>query len=144
MRKIIILLSLVCSLASFSQEKYPVYCEVLTFSSNSLGRCRVLIDMGEQSCGVLVDENKKEIQFGSLIAAANYMVKRGWRIVTSYGMEANIAFLGRSNNPFCKYFLMEKQVGSDAEMHYGLNIWYENKKSRKSYETKKSNDDMYK
>ena len=142
MRKIIILLSLVCSLASFSQEKYPVYCEVLTFSSNSLGRCRVLVDMGEYSCGVLVDENKKEIQFGSLIAAANYMVKRGWRIVTSYSMEANI--IGRAHSAFCKYFLMEKQVCSETEMYDGLNIWYENKKSRQSYENKKTNDDVYK
>lgn len=143
MRKIIILLSLVCSLASFSQEKYSVYCEILTFSSGSLGRCRVLIDMGENACGVLVDENKKEIQFGSLIAAANYMVKRGWHIITSYSMETNI-FFGRSYNQFCKYFLMEKQVVSASEIYEGLNIWYENKKSRQSYENKKSNDDVYK
>lgn len=144
MKKYLILLFLGFTLVTSGQEKYPVYCEILTFKSGGITNSHVLIDMGEDACGFLVDENKKEIKFGSLIAAANYMVKRGWRIVTSYSMEANLFILGRNYSPFCKYYLMEKLVSSDNEMFDGLNIWYENKKSRRNYENKKYNDDVYK
>lgn len=92
-----------------------------------MGKCHVLIDMGEYACGVIIDENNKELEFGSLVDAANFMAKRGWRIINSYCMNVS---------PVAKCFVLEKQVSSDAETYDGLKLWYENKKARQQYESK--------
>lgn len=125
-----------------AQDKYPVYCKLMCFNEHSLTKCSVLIDMGLYATGTLVDENNKQIKFGSLVAAANYMVKRGWRVVSVYSVEVEKVYggvFGSASAVSGINYVLEKMVSSDAESFDGLKIWYENKKAREEYESKIAN-----
>lgn len=135
---ILFILSVCCISA---QDKYPVYCNLICFNEHNIGKCNVLIDMGVYATGTLIDENNKEIKFGSLVAAANYMVKRGWRVVSVYSVEFKTPFDTpfRNVSGFATNYVLEKMVSSDAESFEGLKIWYKNTKAREEYESKIAN-----
>lgn len=141
MKRFIISLLIALPAFAMAQEKYPAYCDI--FSFDGAGKCHVLVDFGEHSCGVLVDENKKEIEFGSLISALDYLVHRGWVLKFVYSKEAPVTFLGRNYSPHATHYILEKPVSSRKEIYEGIEIWYENKKSRNSMKAKKNQMTMY-
>ena len=89
-----------CITYSFAQSRIDeekirrYYCEVKGMEKDLSSEFKIIFDFGERSSfnvwGDLtnklkfVDENGKEIEFNSMVDAANYMVERGWIFQQAY------------------------------------------------------------
>ena len=65
--------------------KYPVYCDLKAYNFWGVGKVKVILDMGAVTDGggsfeSLFGEDGKQIKFNTVMAAVNYMAKRGWKI----------------------------------------------------------------
>lgn len=102
-----ILLTL-CTTLSYSQseankvqepETHRIYCEVKGVQKDFSSGLKIIIDFGNQASyniwGALrselkfVDDNGEEINFNSMVDAANYMVDKGWVFQQAYSSTYN-------------------------------------------------------
>lgn len=100
--------------------KYPVYCDLKAYNFWGVGKVKVILDMGEVANGKgayesLYDADGKQIKFNTVMAAVNYMAKRGWKLdktyyVTEGGMKAQTVI----------HYVLVKNVKSDNEIREGI------------------------
>ena len=93
MRKIFLLLFATLSL-SITAQTHRYYCEVKGIEKSLSSGLKIIFDFGSspsyniwgdlRSKLKFVDENGKEIEFNSMVDAANYMVDRGWTFQQAY------------------------------------------------------------
>ena len=72
----------------------PTFCEIKGTSKTLSAGLKIIFDFGEspvysiwnglKSKQKLVDENGKEIDFNSMVDAANYMSEKGWNFQQAY------------------------------------------------------------
>ena len=90
MKKIIILLSLFCSLNSFAQDttKVEQYCELIATPRLLSNKVTIDIDYGEERSfwkdHRIKDEDGKLKKFNSVIDALNFLGKSGWKLVNAF------------------------------------------------------------
>lgn len=120
-----------------AQEKYPVYCDVYLIGERDFGKNAVLnFDFGLDRNVNLLDENGKTIKFPSVIAAINYLAKKGWKLFT-VGMGTNSAasvlsetITGMKTILLPMHYVMVKEVSSDDEILIGLRTSKEERKKK--------------
>lgn len=97
MKKIILILAIIFmaigakaqSTIQSEDGKYPVYCDLKAYNFWGVGKVKVMLDMGAVSNGggsfeSLYDEDGKQIKFNTVMAAVNYMAKKGWILDKTY------------------------------------------------------------
>lgn len=112
---IFILACLIWSTASFSQEKYYVYCQLYTDISSSFAEANTKTDVkiftGEESTlskefDYLKNEKGKPKSFKSMVDGLNYMSLHGWELVQTYTSSED-----KSAN---SYSLLRKEVKKEV------------------------------
>ena len=127
MKKILILMCLLLSTASFAQtnsseqtapagdsQKY-VYCQLLGYQHLFGKKVKITVDFGQESKlisftnknKVMVDENNKPIVFNSMIDGLNYMGQDGWNFVQAYAIT-----MGSTN---VYHYLLRKDISTFSE-----------------------------
>ena len=121
------------SLSLHAQTPRPAYCEITTVNASlfGTGKDRVVIDLGAERKGTLVDDRGKPLKFNSHIDVLNHMSLLGWKVVQTY-------FYNDVSKQKVLRFLMEKQVTEDSQIQDGIFI-----KVPEKYTPGKSGDDMY-
>ena len=89
MKRIIILLFIICSLNSFAQDtKVEQYCELTATPRLLSNRVTIDVDYGDERSfwkdHRLKDDDGKLKKFNSVIDALNFMGKTGWKLVNAY------------------------------------------------------------
>ena len=90
MKAILMLIVLMCSLASFSQDSSKVeqYCQVVATSKLLSNKVTIDVDYGEERSfwkdHRLKDEDGRFKKFNSVIDAINYLGKQGWKLVNAF------------------------------------------------------------
>ena len=122
------------SLSLHAQTPRPAYCEITTVNASlfGTGKDRVVIDLGAERKGTLVDDRGKPLKFNSHIDVLNHMSLLGWKVVQTYFYNDDV-----SKQKVLR-FLMEKQVTEDSQIQDGIFI-----KVPEKYTPGKSGDDMY-
>lgn len=98
--------------------KYPVYCDLKAYNFWGVGKVKVMLDMGAVSNGggsfeSLYDEDGKQIKFNTVMAAVNYMAKKGWILDKTYYVTEGA---GRA----VLHYVLVKRVKNDSEIREGL------------------------
>lgn len=105
------------AIALLAQTPYKAYCNLIG-DENSLkkGIVSVSIDYGQEDLkdNKFVDENGKEIKFRTMVSAANFMSKLGWRLEQVYNRYDKI-----DDSPII-IWVLSKEVNSDAEITNGF------------------------
>lgn len=83
--------------------KYEVYCEVRVYKS----LVYIVIDNKNYS---IVDKEGKQIKVSDVTEALNLLSKRGWRLVTAWGVDINSY----------EHYTMKKEIIDDKEKELGL------------------------
>ena len=93
MKKLLILFLLMLPVGIFAQN-HRYYCEVKGIEKKMSSGLKIIFDFGNSQSynawGSLksklefIDESGKEIEFNSMVDAANYMVERGWSFQQAY------------------------------------------------------------
>lgn len=99
-------------------DKYPVYCDLKAYNFWGVGKVKVMLDMGAVSNGggsfeSLYDEDGKQIKFNTVMAAVNYMAKKGWILDKTYYVTEGA---GRA----VLHYVLVKRVKNDSEIREGL------------------------
>lgn len=126
MKKIILFLAIIFmaigakaqSTIQSEDGKYPVYCDLKAYNFWGVGKVKVMLDMGAVSNGggsfeSLYDEDGKQIKFNTVMAAVNYMAKKGWILDKTYYVTEGA---GRA----VLHYVLEKRVKNDSEIRAGL------------------------
>lgn len=98
--------------------KYPVYCDLKAYNFWGVGKVKVMLDMGAVSNGggsfeSLYGEDGKQIKFNTVMAAVNYMAKKGWILDKTYYVTEGA---GRA----VLHYVLVKRVKNDSEIRAGL------------------------
>ena len=98
--------------------KYPVYCDLKAYNFWGVGKVKVMLDMGAVSNGggsfeSLYGEDGKQIKFNTVMAAVNYMAKKGWILDKTYYVTEGA---GRA----VLHYVLVKRVKNDDEIRAGL------------------------
>ncbi|MEG1006728.1 hypothetical protein [Bacteroides sp.] len=100
-----------------AQTPYKAYCSLIG-DENSLkkGIVSMSIDYGQEDLkgNQFVDENGKEVKFRTMVSAANFMSKLGWKLEQVYNRYDQI-----DNSPII-IWVLSKEVNSDAEITNGF------------------------
>ena len=126
MKKIILILAIIFmaigakaqSTIQSEDGKYPVYCDLKAYNFWGVGKVKVMLDMGAVSNGggsfeSLYDEDGKQIKFNTVMAAVNYMAKKGWILDKTYYVTEGA---GRA----VLHYVLVKRVKNDSEIRAGL------------------------
>ena len=127
MKKIILILAIIFMAISAKAQstiqsedgKYPVYCDLKAYNFWGVGKVKVMLDMGAVSNGggsfeSLYGEDGKQIKFNTVMAAVNYIAKRGWSLEKTYYISE-----GMKQQAVIHYVMM-KRVKNDSEIRDGL------------------------
>ena len=128
MKKIILILAIIFmaigakaqSTIQSEDGKYPVYCDLKAYNFWGVGKVKVILDMGAVSNGggsfeSLYGEDGKQIKFNTVMAAVNYMAKKGWILDKTYYVTEGA---GRA----VLHYVLVKRVKNDSEIREGLII----------------------
>ena len=128
MKKIILILAIIFmaigakaqSTIQSEDGKYPVYCDLKAYNFWGVGKVKVMLDMGAVSNGggsfeSLYGEDGKQIKFNTVMAAVNYMAKKGWILDKTYYVTEGA---GRA----VLHYVLVKRVKNDSEIREGLII----------------------
>ncbi|MEG0889026.1 MAG: hypothetical protein RSH25_11195 [Bacteroides sp.] len=100
-----------------AQTPYKAYCSLIG-DENSLkkGIVSMSIDYGQEDLkgNQFVDENGKEVKFRTMVSAANFMSKLGWKLEQVYNRYDQI-----DDSPII-IWVLSKEVNSDAEITNGF------------------------
>lgn len=100
-----------------AQTPYKAYCSLIG-DENSLkkGIVSMSIDYGQEDLkgNQFVDENGKEVKFRTMVSAANFMSKLGWKLEQVYNRYDKI-----DDSPII-IWVLSKEVNSDAEITNGF------------------------
>jgi len=100
-----------------AQTPYKAYCSLIG-DENSLkkGIVSMSIDYGQEDLkgNQFVDENRKEVKFRTMVSAANFMSKLGWKLEQVYNRYDQI-----DDSPII-IWVLSKEVNSDAEITNGF------------------------
>lgn len=126
MKKIILILAIIFmaigakaqSTIQSEDGKYPVYCDLKAYNFWGVGKVKVMLDMGAVSNGggsfeSLYGEDGKQIKFNTVMAAVNYMAKKGWILDKTYYVTEGA---GRA----VLHYVLVKRVKNDDEVRAGL------------------------
>lgn len=126
MKKIILILAIIFmaigakaqSTIQSEDGKYPVYCDLKAYNFWGVGKVKVMLDMGAVSNGggsfeSLYSEDGKQIKFNTVMAAVNYMAKKGWILDKTYYVTEGA---GRA----VLHYVLVKRVKNDSEIREGL------------------------
>lgn len=126
MKKIILFLAIIFmaigakaqSTIQSEDGKYPVYCDLKAYNFWGVGKVKVMLDMGAVSNGggsfeSLYGEDGKQIKFNTVMAAVNYMAKKGWILDKTYYVTEGA---GRA----VLHYVLVKRVKNDNEIREGL------------------------
>ena len=126
MKKIILFLAIIFmaigakaqSTIQSEDGKYQVYCDLKAYNFWGVGKVKVMLDMGAVSNGggsfeSLYDEDGKQIKFNTVMAAVNYMAKKGWILDKTYYVTEGA---GRA----VLHYVLVKRVKNDSEIREGL------------------------
>lgn len=126
MKKIILFLAIIFmaigakaqSTIQSEDGKYPVYCDLKAYNFWGVGKVKVMLDMGAVSNGggsfeSLYGEDGKQIKFNTVMAAVNYMAKKGWILDKTYYVTEGA---GRA----VLHYVLVKRVKNDSEIRAGL------------------------
>ena len=126
MKKIILILAIIFmaigakaqSTIQSEDGKYPVYCDLKAYNFWGVGKVKVMLDMGAVSNGggsfeSLYGEDGKQIKFNTVMAAVNYMAKKGWILDKTYYVTEGA---GRA----VLHYVLVKRVKNDSEIRVGL------------------------
>lgn len=126
MKKIILILAIIFmaigakaqSTIQSEDGKYPVYCDLKAYNFWGVGKVKVMLDMGAVSNGggsfeSLYGEDGKQIKFNTVMAAVNYMAKKGWILDKTYYVTEGA---GRA----VLHYVLVKRVKNDDEIRAGL------------------------
>jgi hypothetical protein len=126
MKKIILILAIIFmaigakaqSTIQSEDGKYPVYCDLKAYNFWGVGKVKVMLDMGAVSNGggsfeSLYGEEGKQIKFNTVMAAVNYMAKKGWILDKTYYVTEGA---GRA----VLHYVLVKRVKNDSEIREGL------------------------
>lgn len=126
MKKIILILAIIFmaigakaqSTIQSEDGKYPVYCDLKAYNFWGVGKVKVMLDMGAVSNGggsfeSLYGEDGKQIKFNTVMAAVNYMAKKGWILDKTYYVTEGA---GRA----VLHYVLVKRVKNDSEIRAGL------------------------
>lgn len=126
MKKIILFLAIIFmaigakaqSTIQSEDGKYPVYCDLKAYNFWGVGKVKVMLDMGAVSNGggsfeSLYGEDGKQIKFNTVMAAVNYMAKKGWILDKTYYVTEGA---GRA----VLHYVLVKRVKNDSEIREGL------------------------
>lgn len=122
MKKILVVLMLICSINAFSQENdgiRKVFCELLGTGKFMSAKINVVVDFGQETniwTGAakqyLVDEDGKAKNFNSMVDAMNFMGNLGWNFEQAY-----VVTIGQQN---VFHWLLSKDVTSSDELKEGF------------------------
>lgn len=98
--------------------KYPVYCDLKAYNFWGVGKVKVMLDMGAVSNGggsfeSLYGEDGKQIKFNTVMAAVNYMAKKGWILDKTY-------YITEGAGKTVLHYVLMKRVKNDDEIRAGL------------------------
>lgn len=126
MKKIILILAIIFmaigakaqSTIQSEDGKYPVYCDLKAYNFWGVGKVKVMLDMGAVSNNggsfeSLYGEDGKQIKFNTVMAAVNYMAKKGWILDKTYYVTEGA---GRA----VLHYVLVKRVKNDSEIREGL------------------------
>lgn len=126
MKKIILILAIIFmaigaraqSTIQSEDGKYPVYCDLKAYNFWGVGKVKVMLDMGAVSNNggsfeSLYGEDGKQIKFNTVMAAVNYMAKKGWILDKTYYVTEGA---GRA----VLHYVLVKRVKNDNEIREGL------------------------
>ncbi len=111
---------------TYAQTPRTVYCDVVGKAKFLSLKINISVDFGETvnkyKCQ-LVGEDNKIISFTSMVQAANYMAKRGWRLVDTYVLaEKSVSCYGNF------HYIMAKDITSEDQIKEGLKLVSDRKK----------------
>lgn len=128
MKKIILILAIIFmaigakaqSTIQSEDGKYPVYCDLKAYNFWGVGKVKVMLDMGAVSNGggsfeSLYGEDGKQIKFNTVMAAVNYMAKKGWSLFSTYYVSE-----GGMKQQTVIHYVLVKRVKNDDEIRAGL------------------------
>lgn len=106
------------SIAPTEDGKYPVYCDLKAYNFWGVGKVKVILDMGAVTNGggsfeSLFGEDGKQIKFNTVMAAVNYMAKRGWKLDKTYYITEGV---GKA----VLHYVLVKRVKDDSEIREGI------------------------
>lgn len=126
MKKIILILAIIFmaigakaqSTIQSEDGKYPVYCDLKAYNFWGVGKVKVMLDMGAVSNGggsfeSLYGEDGKQIKFNTVMAAVNYMAKKGWILDNTY-------YITEGAGRAVLHYVLVKRVKNDSEIREGL------------------------
>lgn len=126
MKKIILILAIIFmaigakaqSTIQSEDGKYPVYCDLKAYNFWGVGKVKVMLDMGAVSNGggsfeSLYGEDGKQIKFNTVMAAVNYMAKKGWILDKTY-------YVTEGPGRAVLHYVLVKRVKNDDEIRAGL------------------------
>lgn len=126
MKKIILILAIIFmaigakaqSTIQSEDGKYPVYCDLKAYNFWGVGKVKVMLDMGAVSNGggsfeSLYGEDGKQIKFNTVMAAVNYMAKKGWILDKTY-------YITEGAGRAVLHYVLVKRVKNDSEIRAGL------------------------
>lgn len=102
----------------YNVNKYPVYCDLKAYNFGGDGKVKVMLDMGAVSNGrgsfeSLYGEDGKQIKFNTVMAAVNYMAKKGWKLDRKY-------YITEGAGKTVLHYVLVKNVENDSEIREGL------------------------
>ena len=104
-------------------QPYEVYCEIVSYSRGLFSnKTTIELDFGQYTSfwsldRRLVDENGRDIEFNSMLDAANYMAERGWVFKQAYIVQNFTK--GDSGTP-AYHWIMGKVITDPAQITEGL------------------------
>lgn len=126
MKKIILILAIIFmaigaraqSTIQSEDGKYPVYCDLKAYNFWGVGKVKVMLDMGAVSNNggsfeSLYGEDGKQIKFNTVMAAVNYMAKKGWILDKTY-------YITEGAGRAVLHYVLVKRVKNDSEIRAGL------------------------
>lgn len=133
MRHIILLLLIIIPMGAIAQTPRPAYCEITTISSGLFSsKSNVIIDLGSEHKGTIIDQNGKAMKFNSHIDILNFMSRLGWKVCHTY------SYSDTSSKQHVIRFLLEKTITDDSQIQEGISI-----KKPEKYTPGKNGDDIY-
>ncbi len=121
-RFLLILACLLCCFAADAQERYKAYCSIMggqAVGSNAVSDVRIDYGQENQRRNYLVDEAGKRIDFPTMVAAMNYMAKRGWALEQTYVVRKE-STIDNNHDRDVVVWILCKEVESDDEILEGL------------------------
>lgn len=121
-RFLLILACLLCCFATDAQERYKAYCSIMggqAVGSNAVSDVRIDYGQENQRRNYLVDEAGKRIDFPTMVAAMNYMAKRGWALEQTYVVRKE-STIDNNHDRDVVVWILCKEVESDDEILEGL------------------------